>query len=61
MKKFTYLIALTLFISCANESNTNSEISEDSTIESSNEVEDKNEIYERNSSNLKSLFDHLVE
>ena len=58
MKKFTYLIALTLFISCANESNTNSEISEDSTIESPNEVEDKNEIYERNSSNLKSLFDN---
>ena len=44
MKKITYLIALTLFISCANESNTNSEISEDSTIESSNEVENKNEI-----------------
>ena len=58
MKKFTYLIALNLFISCANESNTNSEISEDSTIESSNEVENKNEIYGRNSSNLKSLFDH---
>ena len=58
MKKLTYLIALTLFISCANESNTNLEISEASTIESPNEVEDKNETYQRNSSNLKTLFDH---
>ena len=58
MKKITYLIALTLFISCANE--TTSEISEANTVESSNKTDDKNEIYERNSSNLKTLFDYWV-
>ena len=56
MKKITYLIALTLFISCTNETNT--EISEANPVESSNETDDKNETYERNSSNLKTLFGH---
>mgnify|MGYP006165237435 FL=1 len=58
MKKITYIFALFLFISCANESNSNLEISEANTIESSNETKDKNETYQRNSSNLKTLFDH---
>lgn len=58
MKKITYLIALILFISCANETDTKIEISEANTIESSSEAEDKNETYQRNSSNLKILFDH---
>ena len=58
MKKITYLIALILFISCANETDTKIEISEANTIESSSEAEDKNVSYQRNSSNLKTLFDH---
>ena len=48
MKKITYIFALFLFISCANESNSNLEISEANTIESSNETKDKNETYQRN-------------
>jgi hypothetical protein len=60
MKKKIYLLALVLVVfSCANNSKTNVEISDENVAtETSDESIDNNEIYKRNSNNLKALFDY---